>query len=152
MPLSALQQLEVDHVCRLEGMAQLLAAIARGETDGERTKLDERVMEPRLTDLTCPDCRGTIWEVSRGNGFEYQCRVGHVFSPKTMLAQHFEAQEKALYAAKVALEEGAALARRLVGKIDPDTDPQLSEEARNREREAALVKKILDARTSFSLE
>jgi two-component system chemotaxis response regulator CheB len=108
-------------------------------------------MEPRLTDLTCPDCRGTIWEVPHGNGVEYRCRVGHAYSPKSMLSEHFAAQEKALYAAVVALEEGASLATRLADKVEPELKDRLEEEARAGSARL-VVKTVLRERQSFSLE
>ena len=51
-------------------------------------------MDPELTDLTCPDCRGTIWQVRKGRFCEYRCRVGHSYFPKSMLAEHFLTQER----------------------------------------------------------
>lgn len=109
-------------------------------------------MQPQLTDLTCPDCRGTIWEVTRGRSKEYRCRVGHTFSPKTMLTEHFAAQEKALYTAIVALEEGASLANRLVNQVDDTLRERLQNEAREREAQAEILRKILRERASFSLD
>ena len=109
-------------------------------------------MEPRITDLTCPDCRGTIWEVSRGKGKEYRCRVGHTFSPKAMLSEHFATQEKALYAAIVALEEGASLANQLAGAFEPPLSERLRAEARERQLQAETITGILKERSSFSLD
>jgi two-component system, chemotaxis family, protein-glutamate methylesterase/glutaminase len=151
MPLSALREMEVDYTVNLAQMGPLLCRLAT-EGDSKRAPLDFIDMEPRLTDLTCPDCRGTIWEVRRGNGSEYRCRVGHSYSPKTMLAVHFSTQEKALYSALVALEEGASLANRLVDKFDPQFEEQLRDEARCREIEAEVLRKLLAQRRSFSIE
>ena len=112
--------------------------------------------EPQLTDLTCPDCRGTIWEIALGNGNiagkEYRCRVGHTFSPRSMLSEHFAAQEKALYAALVALEEGASLATRLAGQFEASTADRLREEAHQREMQAETLRRILKERLAFSLD
>jgi len=69
-----------------------------------------------------------------------------------MLAEHFAAQEKALYAAIVALEEGASLANRLADQFDPRLSRRLREEGREREAQAEVVKKVLRGRQSFSLE
>jgi two-component system chemotaxis response regulator CheB len=152
MPLSALREIEVDYTPYLADMGALLCRLATQEGDHERAKFEGTDMEPTLTDLTCPDCRGTIWEVRRGNGAEYRCRVGHAFSPKNMLAEHYAAQEKALYAAIVALEEGASLATRLADKFDPTVGSRLREEARERELQAELVRRVLRERQAFSIE
>jgi two-component system chemotaxis response regulator CheB len=152
MPLSALREIEADYTVRLADMGSLLCSLAVGEVGEKVTRVERITMEPTLTDLTCPDCRGTIWEVQRGNGVEYRCRVGHTYSPKSMLAEHFSAQEKALYAAIVALQEGASLATRLADKFDPMLGERLLEEAREREAQAEVVRKVLRDRQSFSLE
>jgi two-component system, chemotaxis family, protein-glutamate methylesterase/glutaminase len=156
MPLSALREIDADYVTSLAGMGTLLTRLASGEgekrTEAEGTKMGE----PQLTDLTCPDCRGTIWEVALGSGNstrkEYRCRVGHTFSPKSMLSEHFAAQEKALYAAVVALEEGASLATRLAGQFEPAIGDRLRQEARQREMQAETLRRILKERLAFSLD
>ena len=152
MPLSALREIEVDYTVNLPEMGPLLCRLAFEDGDRKRPLAEVTNMEPRLTDLTCPDCRGTIWEVPRGTSSEYRCRVGHSYSAKTMLAEHFSTQEKALYSAVVALEEGSSLAKRLVDKLDPQFREPLLEEAGNREREAETLKKLLENRRSFSIE
>lgn len=109
-------------------------------------------MSAIVTDLTCPDCRGTIWEIPRGRFTEYRCRVGHVFSPKTMLAEQFASQEKLLYGAVVALEEGASLAKRLAEQLGPELREKLEEEARERVEQAEAVRQVLKKRKTFSLD
>jgi two-component system, chemotaxis family, protein-glutamate methylesterase/glutaminase len=150
MPLSALREVEADYTVSLTEMGPLLSRLAAGEVE-KRTAVEGSEMQPKLTDLTCPDCRGTIWEVPRGNIVEYQCRVGHTFSPQSMLAEHFAAQEKALYAAIVALEEGASLTRRLAKQFGPAKD-RLLDEAHEREQQAESLKRILQERQAFSLD
>lgn len=152
MPLSALREVEADYVIRIGDMGDFLCRLAAGKGEYKRTEAEGASMQPQLTDLTCPDCRGTIWEVARGNGKEYRCRVGHSFSPKTMLSEHFAAQEKALYAAIVALEEGASLAKRLAGDFEEATGERLREEANERHVQAGTLREILKERSSFSLD
>ena len=157
MPLSALREIEADYVVDIAEMGALLTRLASERREGKRTtELEGAKMEPQLTDLTCPDCRGTIWEVARGNGntrgSEFRCRVGHTFSPKGMISEHFAAQEKALYAALVALEEGASLTTRLARQFDPPLGERLREEAREREAQAETIRQILKKRMSFSLD
>lgn len=152
MPLSALREIPVDYTVRLAELGPLLCRLANGQGEGKRTSPEKGVMEPTLTDLTCPECRGTIWEVPHGNGSEYRCRVGHTYSPKAMLAEHYSTQEKALYSAMVALEEGASLAKRLTDKFDPELRERLHEEVRDREAEAEMLRKLLAERRTFSID
>lgn len=153
MPLSALREIEADHVVSIKDMGALLTRLA---SDGEAVRnaeVQEISMGPRLTDLTCPDCRGTIWETTRGEkGREYRCRVGHTYSPMSMLSGHFAAQEKALYAAIVALDEGASLANRLAEVFGDGVQERLRQEARDRQGEAENLRRVLSQRTAFSLD
>jgi two-component system chemotaxis response regulator CheB len=156
MPLNALKEIEVDHTVRTEEMATLLTRLVT--EPGLKREVEEqpgkREMEARVVDLTCPECRGTIWEVPRENGEikEFRCRVGHVYSPRTMFAEQAIAQEKALWSAIVALEEGASLAERLAGTLDSSQRQSLLDESRHRQAEADRLRKVLEERKSFTLE
>ncbi len=152
MPLSALREVEVDHTLKLAEIGPLLARLARNGKAREASVEKAEELEPALTDLTCPDCRGTIWKIKKGKFCEYQCRVGHVFSPKGMLAQHFMAQEKAIWSAVVALEEGASLSRQLVDQLEPDLREPLQAEAEERLEQAGKLRRLLLHRKSFALE
>lgn len=152
MPLSALREIEVDYTVSLKDIAPLLCRLASGEGEQQRTKVETPAMEPKLTDLTCPDCRGTIWEVPYGKRSEFRCRVGHTFSARTMLAEHLATEERALYGAIVALEEGASLANRLAAHFDPATAEKLREEAQERGSQAKTLLRILTERRAFSLD
>ena len=152
MPLSALRDLEVDYTVNVAEMGPLLSRLAVGDEGAELPAREIAEMEPKLTDLTCPDCRGTIWEVPRGNATEYRCRVGHSYSPRSMFAEHVATEERALYAAMVALEEGASLANRLVDRWDGDLRERLLEEARNREADAGMLRKLIEQRRPFDIE
>ena len=152
MPLSVLRDIEVDYTVRLGEMGPLLARLSKEES-GESAPVHRRQeMQPRITDLTCPECRGTIWETPRGNGVEYRCRVGHSYSPRTMLAEHFAAQERTMWAAIVAMEEGAALAQRLEQHLDPELRDKLRHEARQRQDQAAALRRVLSERDAFAVD
>ena len=71
---------------------------------------------PRLgqpSPYACPDCQGVLWEVQDGELLRFRCRVGHAFSPESLLAAQSENLESALWVALRALEESAALTKRL---------------------------------------
>jgi two-component system, chemotaxis family, protein-glutamate methylesterase/glutaminase len=73
MPLSALREVEVDYTIPVAEMGTLLGRLSSDDEEGA-TVPEHGPSEPKLTDLTCPDCRGTIWEVRRGRHAEYRCR------------------------------------------------------------------------------
>lgn len=152
MPLSALREVDADYTPRLAEMGSLLAKLTRDgltESSGNRREKD---MEREITDLTCPDCKGTIWRLQRGGTVEYQCRVGHAYSPQSMLAEHFATQERLLWSGVVALEEGASLASQLAATAGPNLREPLEGEAKQRLEEAAALRQLIERRKSFSIE
>lgn len=152
MPLSALSEVEVDYTARLAEIGPLLTRLATQESAEKSTEGEEKEMRSTVTDLTCPDCRGTIWELEDGPLIQYRCRVGHVFSPRTMIAEQFASQEKLLYGAIVALEEGAALADRLAEKLGAEFREKLKNEARERSAQADAVRRVLMSRETYNLD
>lgn len=159
MPLSALREVEADYTVRTGEMGKLLESLTGTmSAKGERARhsmtavSDGGAAQRQLTDLTCPDCRGTIWEVRRGTFKDYQCRVGHTFSSKTMLAQHLATEETTLYSAIVALSEGASLLQRLADELGGEKGEQFREQGRRRQAHADAVRQILNNSPDVTLE
>jgi two-component system chemotaxis response regulator CheB len=69
------------------------------------------------TGLTCPECDGAIWETIVDGLPRYACRVGHEFGPEAFDAEQAERVEAALWTALRALEERAALHRRVASRL-----------------------------------
>ena len=63
--------------------------------------------------ITCPECRGPLHAERQDRITEYRCRVGHAYFPLALLQDHNSALERALWAAVLALEESAEIAKRL---------------------------------------
>src|SRR5262245_61159933 len=86
--------------------------------DPEQQEADE-LMDAQLavngtpTELACPDCGGALWEREDGDLVRFGCRVGHVYSPESLVAEHGKALEQALWAALRGLEERSDLYRRM---------------------------------------
>jgi len=153
MPLSALRDVVVDHTVPVAQIGPLLTRLAN--TEGPPKKNADggiKEMHPTVTDLTCPDCRGSLWEAEEGSLTEYRCRVGHVFSPKSLLAEQSASQERLLYSAVVALEEGSVLLDRLADKLGPESREKLKQEAREHFEQADAVRRVLNGRKSPSLD
>lgn len=152
MPLSALRDVSADYVVKLREMGPLLTRLASENGLASVPRTEVVSTNRKMTDLTCPDCKGTIWVSEKGPGREYRCRVGHTFSPRSMLSEHAASQEKALYSALVSLEEGASLAVQLAGQFEGPTGERLRSEARERESQAAVLRQILKERSLFILD
>ena len=106
----------------------------------------------RLIEATCPDCRGPLTETENGELLEYRCLVGHVYSARSVLQCHSEAQENALWAAVVALEESANLVRAVAPNFPPDLAARLEAQAAGKLRQAAEVRRVLEQLGPFQLE
>jgi two-component system chemotaxis response regulator CheB len=65
-------------------------------------------------ELACPECGGPLWEREEGPLVRFACRVGHVYSPESLVSEQGKELEKALWTALRGLEERADLYRRMV--------------------------------------
>jgi two-component system, chemotaxis family, protein-glutamate methylesterase/glutaminase len=164
MPGSALEHVQVDHVLAVASMGKLLAQLT-AEQPGERpgpvsTGMNVEVEmagfsleafegehpgEP--SGFSCPDCNGVLWEIQTGQLQRYRCRVGHAWSPESLLTQKTEALEAALWIALRTLEERAALARRLAEPArrrgHSITATRFEEQATEAQHAARLVHNLL---------
>jgi hypothetical protein len=100
------------------------------------------VSESRLINATCPDCRGPLSEVVENGVREYRCLVEHRYSDTALLVAHSEAQERALWAAVLALEEAAVIAREISRHV-PAASSTLCVQAAEKERQAGVVRSVL---------
>ncbi len=140
MPISAIENVAVDKIETIAGLAKTVTRLA-GENKASVQAKDEQAAQketsvaPRLEEdvavaesdlsrfenrtegqpsgFSCPDCHGVLWEISEGELTRYRCRVGHAYSPQSLLASQSDNLEEALWTALRALEESAAMAERL---------------------------------------
>ena len=99
------------------------------------------------TGLSCPRCGGVLGERSDGREVRLECRVGHVVLLDALLEAKASAVEDALWASVRALQEKAALTRRLSERADRQTDlasaDHFRREADAADRRAGIVRDIL---------
>ena len=171
MPGNALQHVEVDHVLPAAAMGELLARLIAdsAEAPADPTPTGMRVeveMEGfsleafegshpgRPSGFSCPDCNGVLWQIQDGGLERYRCRVGHAWSPESLLIQQSEALEAALWIALRSLEERAALARRLAEPARRRghriTAGRFEEQAAEAQQAARLVRDLLLSRDAFA--
>ncbi|HEX2189237.1 MAG TPA: chemotaxis protein CheB [Longimicrobiaceae bacterium] len=167
MPRSAAENVAVDHVLPLAGIAALLERLAATEVQEEpgggdvpqemQREIDSVEMDPREmsgndhpgtpSGYTCPECHGGLWELRDGELVRFRCRVGHAFSVETLLSEQSTAMEAALWTALMALEERASLSRGMAERMDRRGHPRLSEryrrEAEETESRALVIRRVL---------
>jgi two-component system chemotaxis response regulator CheB len=141
MPTSAISNVEVDFVTRLDNLPQLLAKLA-GSLAAEAPGVNAS-MESKLTRLTCPECRGPLYERKEGTLREFHCRVGHAYAPAALLAAHTETVERTLWSAVVALEEGAELTRQM-RDLMPAESERLKQEEHAKQEMANRVRDMVN--------
>jgi two-component system, chemotaxis family, protein-glutamate methylesterase/glutaminase len=131
MPLAALRQTAVDAVLPAHEIGAAIARACQDTPQPETTVMatpdtpepqrpadDTQVadMEARHgppTPITCPACGGSLWESADEGVVRYACHVGHQYAPDSLLAEHGEAVEQALWTAVRTLEQHAELRQRM---------------------------------------
>jgi two-component system chemotaxis response regulator CheB len=91
--------------------ALLAHEVAIAELDMEELNDPDRPGVP--AGLGCPDCHGSLFAVQDGTMTRFRCRVGHAWSPESLLDRQNTALEAALWIALRTMEEKAVLHRRM---------------------------------------
>ena len=172
MPSNALEHVPVDHVLPAASVGELLARLIADsaeppsepaptgmqvevEMEGFSLEAFEGNHPGRPSGFSCPDCNGVLWQIRDGGGLErFRCRVGHAWSPESLLTQQSEALEAALWVALRSLEERAALARRLAeparNRGHSITATRFEEQAAEAQQAARLVRDLLLGPETFA--
>lgn len=133
MPLSALENVEVDHSVGLADMAVLLSSLASLPPSAATPRGDERLeheqalmlfqgdaMEHLTTigkpsPFVCPDCRGGLWEIGDSRPVRYRCHTGHAFTIRTLQHALWSAADDSVWTALRALQEKGVVIRHMAG-------------------------------------
>jgi two-component system chemotaxis response regulator CheB len=141
MPANAVRYVDVDHVIDLKDVPGVLTVLAESERSGSEKA---EPMNRNLIEMTCPECRGPIWEERQGKIVEYRCRVGHAYSPLSLAEEHHGTVERAVWATIVALEEAADIQE----KLAPELGDKAAHEAKVKREQIATLKELLAAHKS----
>lgn len=135
MPRNALEYVGADCVTPAADMGLLLSRLTAEEIKADGVTVDPlvekevRIVEGevvssgdehpgRPSPWPCPDCAGVLWEIEDGPILRFRCRVGHAWAAETLLEQQGEGIDGALWMALRALEDRAALSRRLAERAE----------------------------------
>jgi two-component system chemotaxis response regulator CheB len=152
MPENAIAYVHPDYVQPVESLVDTLIRLtASATTNGRRPSTmpapddlpdaapapSAEIAQPgAMVAFSCPDCGGTLWETEAGGTMSYRCRVGHAYTLNNLAARQTETVERALWSAYRALEERAAMSRRLARRL---ADRGREESAARFERQAEVA-------------
>jgi len=153
MPLSALKHVHIDHIAPASQIGMLLQELVMMPSRSAATMpdRDENVVKDELGELTmredardhpgepspysCPECGGVLWEIRDGELIRFRCRVGHAYTSETLTTEQALTVEHALWSALRALEEHAAVRRRMADRATLNGNTMTAERYRRRARE-----------------
>jgi len=162
MPASAIEAIALDFVLPAEQIGPKLVALAPIESTEEvRTiSMGEGNMSGNMSatgqTYACPECGGVLEEAKEGGMLRFRCRVGHMYSPESLLADQTEAVEKALWAAIRSMEEQAEFSDRLADTSQQKKRPRLAhrftEKALASRENATILRDLLQKTSDEVLE
>ena len=149
MPQAALNSVAVDYTVRLSEIAPLLGRLVEEDLPG-KSEQSTAALERDSKDsgvYTCPECGGPLSEFNGDRVPYYRCRVGHAYSPQSMLGAQQELVENSLWAAVVSLQQQAEINRRLAHDARQagrkHSAPHFQDRAKNAARHAEVVQSML---------
>jgi two-component system chemotaxis response regulator CheB len=165
MPQSAIENVEVDYILPLSEIGSLLAHLAEEkvteqkpfvsddleyETDIaelEMSALEDRDLPGKLSTFVCPECGGTLWEITEGDILRFRCHVGHAYTAETFMAQQTDGLEEALWVALRTLEDNASLARRMAERANSRglrrAAERYEQQAQNADERVKIIRDVL---------
>jgi two-component system chemotaxis response regulator CheB len=134
MPLSVLNNMEVDYCISLADMGEVISAITK-TTPEEKPAPPDVVIESEIAErvvvdydnvkqlgeksiYACPDCGGCLWDITKvgegkGKVIRYRCHIGHSYSEKDLVIKQGEVFESTLWIALRIMEERKTLLKKM---------------------------------------
>jgi two-component system, chemotaxis family, protein-glutamate methylesterase/glutaminase len=165
MPLSALNHVTVDYTVPASQIGTLLQQVVMTPLRSASTMpdRDENRVSEELHELTmradardhpgepspysCPECGGVLWELKDRELIRFRCRVGHTYTSETLTTEQALTVEHALWSALRALEEHAAVRRRMAERArrtgETTSADRYAERARQLDAQAQQVRNLV---------
>jgi len=130
MPLSVLNNMDVDYCVSLQQMGLIIAQITLQDREeipapndivieseiAERVVIDyDNVAKLGVKSIyACPDCGGGLWNISKENGPDrYRCHIGHSYSEGDLEHKQVKIMENTLWIALRIMEERKTLLNKM---------------------------------------
>ncbi len=153
MPASAIAHVAVDAVVPAARVAATITAmVTGGHPPGPRPELREAADSGDGRDARiqiCPECGGVLSEHEQGGTVQWSCRIGHRYSPESLIDAQASDVEAALWTAVRALEDRALLLARLADQVSRRGHHRAGERFHRRaadaEQQARLIRDTIAA-------
>jgi two-component system chemotaxis response regulator CheB len=129
MPVSVLENVEVDHIESLSRMGSLLEEIisktepmevevprdvqVEADIDVRVSTRLENLTEFEKSEINCPECGGGLHMTQKDHPVHFRCHVGHSFTERELLIRVSEVMESTFWTALRMMEERRSLLIRL---------------------------------------
>jgi len=152
MPWSALQRVDVDYCLPIAEIASVLVQLNRQNghkpVGASVMSAEAKSAEPEdLGSYTCPECGGPLTGAKENGLIFFRCRVGHAYSPDSMLQAQSASVESALWAAVQSLQQQADVRVRLAQQADRlghgDSARHYRSEAERAEAQSQIIRKLI---------
>ncbi len=151
MPASAIANVAVDAVVPSKEIAQTIAAIVNGDYTPTTPMAGPPDNQERSGDsgvTICPECGGVLSEHREAGLTQWRCRVGHRYSPESLVDAQSADIEAALWTAVRALEDRTLLLRRMSDQLESRgqrrSAGRFRRRAQNADEQAQLVRRALE--------
>jgi two-component system chemotaxis response regulator CheB len=149
MPANAIQAVDIDYVLPAEQIGPKLVELAptQGAEKIQVIPNGDKNMSATGQTYACPECGGVLEEAKEGGMLRFRCRVGHLYSPESLMADQTLAVEKALWAAIRSMEEQAEFSDRLADSSRRKKRPRLArrfaDKAQGNRENASILRELL---------
>ncbi len=158
MPRAAVAAGAADQVLRIEQMADAIQLLDLRPATISPIDEEPQASAPPIDDpgepspFSCPSCGGVLRQArSRGELEHFQCRVGHRFSPDSLLEAQSTQLDEAMWAGFRSLKEQAELSRRIASRLERIDSGQRAHTYEHRaleaDRRADILYESLSAQT-----
>jgi two-component system chemotaxis response regulator CheB len=150
MPSCAMEATEVDFVLPATEIGIRLTELVSTQAEEKLQVISNgtKNMEPTGQVYSCPECGGVLEEKQEGEMVRFKCRVGHLYSPESLMADQGLATERALWAAIRSLEEQAEFSERLANSSEQKQRARLarrfSDRAKASRDDASVLRGLLE--------
>jgi len=172
MPRNALSSTAVDYILPAAEIGPQLIELDAIKSDDAPGRSRWHIIPPDVNGMpseedfgqpsafVCPECGGTLWELHGEIANHYRCRVGHAYSPETLVEDKTKVLEASLWTAVRSLQEQADFMKRVADTARRGHTPALVHNFEQKRRQAlesrdavrAVLQQLLDGNAKADQE